>query len=385
MRNVSLLLARLGMPIVLLLLTPAVAQAIEDPAAVEAEARAAAERAATIQTRVTDLERELARLNEELRLVAADRSRGEEAALRADEQIARLETREARLSARVSADEESLRQTFAALVRIQGQRPPVLTAASNVEHAATTSAALSAIAPALQQRARSARRELEELQRVRESLRQTRDALTLTEQGIARRRAQIMQLIEDRTRLIDHLRADADRQQQEAAALSAKARDLRELIDALARQRARDALKKRPPSPGVPFKPEQFLKLKGKLTLPVVGDVVAGYNASWREQRRPGITIRTRRGAQVVAPSDGRVEYAGPFGGYGSLVLIEVGDGHFLALTGMTELFTRVGQAVLAGEPLGEMSDARGQEPELYLELRDGKGPLDPAPWFKSR
>ncbi len=47
-----------------------------------------------------------------------------------------------------------------------------------------------------------------------------------------------------------------------------------------------------------------------------------------------GITIDTRANAQVVAPYDGQVVFAGPFRGYGLLLIIEHGEGYHTAARG---------------------------------------------------
>ena len=120
------------------------------------------------------------------------------------------------------------------------------------------------------------------------------------------------------------------------------------------------------------------------LIMPARGDILARYG----QQRRAdgasskGITIGTRSAAQVVAPFDGRVAYAGKFRGYGQILIIEHGGRYHTLLAGMDRVDAVVGQWLLAGEPVGAMVTSPGIRPELYLELRRTGRPINPLPWL---
>jgi septal ring factor EnvC (AmiA/AmiB activator) len=96
-----------------------------------------------------------------------------------------------------------------------------------------------------------------------------------------------------------------------------------------------------------------------------------------------GITIETRSGAQVVAPFDGRIEFAGPFRGYGQILIIEHADGYHSLLAGLGRIDGTVGQSLVAGEPVGAMGSS--DRPSLYLELRRHGQPINPLPWLATR
>ena len=113
-------------------------------------------------------------------------------------------------------------------------------------------------------------------------------------------------------------------------------------------------------------------------TLPLAGSVVAGFGA---EQpglpRSRGLTIAVRPGAQAVAPAAGRVAFAGPYRGYGQIVIIEHGGGWTSLVTGLAALDASVGQRLVPGSPLGRAGTG---QPRITLELRkDGEAvnPLD--------
>jgi len=97
-----------------------------------------------------------------------------------------------------------------------------------------------------------------------------------------------------------------------------------------------------------------------------------------------GITIETRVGAQVVAPYDGKIAYAGTFRQYGRILIIDHGERYHTLLAGLDRIDAVVGQWVLAGEPLATMGDQQSGNPELYFELRRTGQPINPLPWLAS-
>ena len=81
-----------------------------------------------------------------------------------------------------------------------------------------------------------------------------------------------------------------------------------------------------------------FGDTRGLLPRPVSGALVKGFNApDGIGGTLKGVSIGTRPGAQVSAPTDGWVVYAGPFRSYGQLLIINAGDGYHVLLAGMDE------------------------------------------------
>jgi septal ring factor EnvC (AmiA/AmiB activator) len=92
------------------------------------------------------------------------------------------------------------------------------------------------------------------------------------------------------------------------------------------------------------------------------------------------VVIETRHSAQIVAPCDGWVTFAGEHRSYGLLVIINAGEGYHFVLAGLGETDVQAGQYVLVGEPVGTMpKDATRPQPVLYLELRKDGQAIDPA------
>jgi murein hydrolase activator len=220
--------------------------------------------------------------------------------------------------------------------------------------------------------------------------------------AVADRRASEAQLAQRRTELIamaqrerlDARRAAgaADREDLRAIALGERARDIDGLIEELEQlgslrerlaalpgpiprpadptmARTGDATPPPSPSPSATSPPRRY-------RLPVDGRLVAAFGS--REDsgaRRNGLQLVPRSGAQVVAPGAGRVVFAGPYRGYGTIVIIEHANGWTSLVTGLSDLAARVGQNVVAGSPLGM---AQLRDPAVTLELRREGEPVNP-------
>ena len=131
-----------------------------------------------------------------------------------------------------------------------------------------------------------------------------------------------------------------------------------------------------------------FARARGTMPFPVAGELTERYGeassaAESGSLRARGITIRGRSSAQVVAPFDGIVAFAGSFRGYGQLLIIEHSEGYHTLLAGLGHIDSAVGQLVLAGEPVGVMEGT--STTSLYVELRRDGQPINPLPWLASR
>ena len=98
-----------------------------------------------------------------------------------------------------------------------------------------------------------------------------------------------------------------------------------------------------------------------------------------------GVTLAGPSGAPVVAPYAGRVVFAGPFRGYGLIIILQHGSFYHSFLSGFGRIDTEMGQDVAAGEPLGVLPLKPGSKPELYFEWRRGDQPIDPTSGLESK
>ena len=126
---------------------------------------------------------------------------------------------------------------------------------------------------------------------------------------------------------------------------------------------------------------KDFEKAKGKMPLPAKGKITERYgDLTSAGLHAKGITLQTRKGAQVVSPNDGVVLFAGSFKGYGNLLIIEHAEGYHTLLSGMEKMEAFEGQSLLAGEPVGTM-EKKGT-PDLYVEMRKNGQPINPLRWL---
>jgi septal ring factor EnvC (AmiA/AmiB activator) len=167
------------------------------------------------------------------------------------------------------------------------------------------------------------------------------------------------------------LRAQAEAKEKQLAAQQAT-RD--------AEKASREAAATRPVRSDKPFS-----QAHGKLPYPARGRVVEAFGQTNDVGHvNKGITIQTRKAAQVIAPYDGQVVFAGPFRGYGLLLIIEHSEGYHTLLAGMAQVDCNVGQRLTAGEPVGVMGQD-DSKPNLYVELRHGGQPVNPLPWLTAQ
>lgn len=142
-----------------------------------------------------------------------------------------------------------------------------------------------------------------------------------------------------------------------------------------------------------------FASAEGNLALPVLGTVLyrAG-EADGAGVRRPGMTLATRARALVTAPWAGTIRYRGPLLDYGNVMILEPGSGYLMVLAGLGTVYGEVGEVVETGAPLGLMGEVAPGSTEflgnredvsgiretetLYIEIRNGDAPVNPAPWF---
>jgi septal ring factor EnvC (AmiA/AmiB activator) len=99
-----------------------------------------------------------------------------------------------------------------------------------------------------------------------------------------------------------------------------------------------------------------------------------------------GVDIAVLEGAPARAIHEGTVAFAGPFTGFGNLVILDHGGQSFSLYGNLMDLAVTRDQRVGRGESVGRVGPpVAGASAALYFELRiDGRA-VDPLEWLKKR
>ncbi|MFT4028071.1 MAG: peptidoglycan DD-metalloendopeptidase family protein [Novosphingobium sp.] len=391
-------LRALRVPLLLLALTGAglaVAQqrqAYDDVAQTQRALEEARSQAKAASLRGEKLEAEAARVVE-----AADRTAQQSAALAAriqqteaeiaghQAQIRLIAHQREALRIALTAKQRPLIELTAALQRLS-RRPVVfaLLRPGSVHDAMHLRAMLATMMPEVERRTAALRGELARFRLLQQQAEAAARSLRASKGELAARRQALAGLETSQRLAARHAAGVADRESENALALAEQARDLTGLVAELGKSAAlRDQLAllpgpvMRPPQPEraqpepVPPPPPVPVLGLARYTLPVDGRLVGGFG----DPGSRGIAIAARANAQVVAPGGGRVVFAGPYRGYGKIVIIEHVGGWTSLVTGLFQLDARVGEVLIAGAPLGLAGPG---QPVLTLELRHAGTPVDP-------
>ncbi len=127
-----------------------------------------------------------------------------------------------------------------------------------------------------------------------------------------------------------------------------------------------------------------FAGLRGKLNLPVRGEVTNRFGATREETgiSWKGLFIKAAEGNEVKAVAAGRVVFADWMRGFGNLLIIDHGDGYMSLYGSNQALLKQAGDTVKGGDTIAAVGNTGGNETNgLYYELRKQSKPFDPLSW----
>lgn len=97
-----------------------------------------------------------------------------------------------------------------------------------------------------------------------------------------------------------------------------------------------------------------------------------------------GIDIAASYGAPVVAAGDGKVIFAGYYGGYGNAVIIDHGSSISTLYGHNSQLLVKVGDIVKRGQQIARAgSTGLSTGTHCHFEVRKNGAPINPMDWFK--
>lgn len=140
-----------------------------------------------------------------------------------------------------------------------------------------------------------------------------------------------------------------------------------------------------------PVSPQSLASLAGHMEWPVQGELIRGFGRSVHPRFQTvtvnnGLNIAAPLGAPVAAVADGRVEFCDRLPGFGRCVILDHGAGYYTLYAHLDRAFVSAGGQLARGQVIAEVGrPAAGETPQLYFEIRQGKTPLDPTDWLRSR
>ena len=374
--------------------------------AVRDEQRKSAEAEAALKREIEQIGADRSKLNQSL-IDTAARLRGAESRVEAtQERLKPLDENERSIRKSLHGRRAVIGEVLAALQRMGRQPPPALIASpEDALQSVRTAIVLGAILPEMRREVESLANDLSELLTVRKKIEVERDQLKAEVAALDGERDRMSALVQERQKHLTEREKALEAERARAGSLAQQVDNLKDLIAKLeqgldrssrevreaARSDSRPALSAfRDPGRLAPA--VAFASLRGRVPIPVNGVKLKEFGApDANGGSEKGISIATRAGAQVTAPADGWVVYAGPFRSYGQLLILNVGGGYHVLLAGMDRISVDLGQFVLTGEPVAVMGNgshiaailATGtSQPVLYVEFRKDGVPVDPGPWW---
>ena len=373
---------------------------------VEQEMSSSAESLEKIRSDIAAAIRDQEEISGKLITIARTVQSQETAITAAEERIQKLRKEEIILRAELAEKQEVLSELLAGLQRLEQNPPPAIVVEPNDVLAALRGAMMfGTIVPELRNDAQILADKLARLDKIRLAVEKEKASLNGSIINLKTSQIDLGQLIIQKKQLVFDNSGRLEEEKRRSGELASKAKSLKQLIADLAAARLKEEAKKTKLTlaleaerkrqeefllrPSVPFS-----SIKGRLEFPVQGQILKrfGQDDGLGSELR-GLAVATRALAQVTAPADGKVEFAGLFRSYGQLLILDAGEGYLVLMAGMKEISADIGQSVRAGEPVGIMGKGPSSvtllgdqiqeaRPVLYVELRKNGEAVDSAPWW---
>lgn len=361
----------------------ATGQAPDQTAAAEAKALAAraADRIRALQKEADELAARARTLFNDLRKLELEQAIAQEQVASADAQLAQVTTDRDAASRRVEALEaERIANTPGVAERLvsiykrgRGGYARLLLSSDDPRAFGRLTRGVAAIATLDRVRVETHRRTLAAEREALAELEARRAEVISLQQRASEARGALEKTVRARNAAIDALDARRDLAAQYVAELQQAQAALQQAVVNMGDTPAE-----------LPFEP-----FRGALEWPVRGRVVTRFGPS-REGRfgtsivRNGIEIAADEGSRVRAVHGGRVAYAAPFAGFGTLVIVDHGNQSFTLYGHLREALVERDTRVARGGAVGLVGLAPAGSAALYFEVRVDGRPVDPLQWLRS-
>jgi murein hydrolase activator len=355
--------------------------------AIRTEQRKAAEIQNKLKEEIDAIGEDRRKFNQALIDGAARLRDTEERIVETEGRLKPLDDSERSLRQSLDGRRATIAEVLAALQRIGRHPPPALMVRpEDALQSVRTAIMLGAVLPQMRVQAEALASDLADLLRIRKEIDDEKDRL-VRDVVLARQVDNLKDLIGKVEQGLDSA-SRAARSAERAAETKDSRIDLAALED-----------------PGRLTPAVAFAAARGRLPFPVNGTRIKEFGVpDSLGGTEKGVSIATRAAAQVTAPCDSWVVYAGPFRNYGQVLILNAGGGYHVVLAGMDRISVNVGQFVLTGEPVAVMNGgapgsgslatatqatvnptSSPDRPVLYVEFRKDGTPIDPSPWWAAR
>lgn len=343
-------------------------------------------RTSELQAQQTAIDNELQGLRSKLVSAAGSADRTEKELSELENSLADLEGTAARRSVTLAAQRQQLSETLALLQRLAltppaaqlfNATPPLDRLRSDLQ--------LKALLPEIEKRRSDLAATVADMRLLQKRLEEKRRTILAERRSLNRQQTELNRLMDERTRRLASTRSLHTREIQRAERLAGEAQNLRDLLERMEReQKAERAAAAAAAAATTAIAPSAPSTLRALPTgaakrLPVSAPALLRFGE--RDEfgnTSKGITLRPRAGVVATAVAAGRVAFAGPFRGYGRVLILEHAGGYHTVLAGLGRVTVGVGQRIAASEPLGTVSQQEEPAPELYFEVRHNGAPVDP-------
>jgi septal ring factor EnvC (AmiA/AmiB activator) len=222
---------------------------------------------------------------------------------------------------------------------------------------------------------------LDELDRLGREAEERRNRLRVVGEESRADRAKLVAQQRERKVVLARVAAEVRSSRREMQVLRADEARLSRLVEEIGRVRVE--LEPEPAAAG--SRRIAFASLRGKLRLPVSGELTGRFGAPRGAGiEAKGVFIRAPEGRPVRAIAAGQVVFADWMRGFGNLLILDHGDGYLSIYANNEALLKQVGENVTSGETLASTGSSGGnEETGLYFEMRHLGRAFDPLRWVR--
>lgn len=353
--------------------------------AARAQSAAAAERAAKLDAAAKTESDEAAKARAQEAALAARIQQAQADIAAASARVALVDRLLNDQQARLAVQQGPIARLVAALCSL-AQRPDAVAVMQpgSVADLVHVRAVIGATLPQIRERTAGLRADLDQTRKLRADAALAARSLTDGQRRLETNRIALARLEAEHRLKSQDLSRSALAESDRAIGLGERARDLVDdmqvTTDAATTAKALTALPGPLPRPGdAPATPLSWTSATAPWRVPVTGKLATGFGeVSDAGVTSRGLTWSVPGGADIVAPASGRVVFAGPFRDYGTIVIIDHGDGWTTLLVGLGSVSVTGGERVAQGALIG--AAPAGDDRKVTAELRRKGRPVDPVP-----